>query len=134
MQLFTILLTALALASWTTALPLALVPDASRRSDKIVYSPSIKSPNESTVWRTGTKQVVTWDTSSVPKGAEANKGTIMLGYDDNTGSEHLDYRESFLFCSADPARRPCTNHIVVDLFFFYWSVLTCLLLHRTPPG
>jgi hypothetical protein len=100
MQLFAVLLTALALVSSTTALPVAVTPDASRRSEGIVYSPAIKSPSHGTVWKVGSKQLVTWDTSSLPAGAERNKGTIMLGYDDNTGSENLDYRE---FHSADPA-------------------------------
>jgi len=92
MQLFTVLLTALALVSSTTALPVALAPDAIRRSEDIVYSPPIKSPSQGTVWKVGSKQVVTWDASSIPAGAEGNKGTIMLGYDDNTGSEHLYYK------------------------------------------
>lgn len=94
MQLFAVLLTALAIVSSTTALPVNVAPDASRRSDEIVYSPAIKSPSQGTVWKVGSQQVVTWDASSIPQGAEGNKGTIMLGYDDNTGSEHLNYRES----------------------------------------
>jgi hypothetical protein len=93
MQLFAVLLTALALVSSTSALPVAVTPDASRRSADIVYSPPIKSPSQGTVWKVGSQQLVTWDTSSVPAGAEGNKGTIMLGYDDNTGSENLNYRE-----------------------------------------
>jgi len=100
MQLFTALLTALVLVSSTTALPVAVASDASRRSEDIVYSPLIKSPSQGTVWKVGSKQVVTWDASSIPSGAQGNKGTIMLGYDDNTGSEHLDYGECL---SADPA-------------------------------
>jgi hypothetical protein len=99
MQLFTALLTALALVSSTTALPVAVAPDAIRRSEDIVYSPLIKSPSQGTVWKVGSKQVVTWDASSIPPEAAGNKGTIMLGYADNTQSEHLDYSE---FLSADP--------------------------------
>jgi hypothetical protein len=99
MQLFTVLLTALALVSSTTALPVAVAPDAIRRSEDIVYSPPIMSPSQGTVWKVGSKQFVTWDASSIPAGAEGNKGTIMLGYGDNTGSEHLNYSESHL---ADP--------------------------------
>jgi hypothetical protein len=99
MQLFAVLLTALALVSSTTASPLAVTPDASRRSEDIVYSPPITSPSQGAVWKIGSKQLVTWDNSSIPAGAERNTGTIMLGYDDNTGSEHLDYRE---FDSVDP--------------------------------
>jgi hypothetical protein len=95
MQLFTFtaLLTALALASSTTALPVAVAHDASRRSEDIVFSPLIKSPGQGTVWKVGSKQVVTWDASAIPPEAQGNKGTIMLGYDDNTGSENLDYGE-----------------------------------------
>ena len=104
MQLFTALLTALVLISSTTALPVAVAPDASRRSEDIVFSPTIKSPSQGTVWKVGSKQVVTWDASNVPQGAERNKGTIMLGYDDNTGSENLDYGEFHL---ADPAGGRC---------------------------
>ena len=111
MQLFTALLTALVLISSTTALPVAVAPDASRRSEDIVFSPPIKSPSQGTVWKVGSKQVVTWDASNVPQGAERNKGTIMLGYDDNTGSENLDYGEFHL---ADPAGDVVTG-----------SVLTC---------
>ncbi|KAI0278291.1 hypothetical protein BGY98DRAFT_917224 [Russula aff. rugulosa BPL654] len=92
MQLFAVLLTALALVSSTTASPLAVTPDASRRSEDIVYSPPITSPSQGAVWKIGSKQLVTWDNSSIPAGAERNTGTIMLGYDDNTGSEHLDYQ------------------------------------------
>lgn len=99
MQLFATLLTALALVSSVTALPVA-VSDASRRSEDIVFSPTIKTPSQGTVWKIGSKQVVTWDASKVPQGAEGNTGTIMLGYNDNTGSENLDYGE-FAF-SADP--------------------------------
>ena len=99
MQLFTVLLTAFALVTSTTALPVAVAPDAIRRSEDIVYSPPIKSPSQGTVWKVGSKQVVTWDATSIPAGAEGNKGTIMLGYADNTESEHLDYGE---FHSADP--------------------------------
>jgi len=90
MQLFAVLLTALAIVSSTTALPVAVAPDVSRRSEDIVYSPPIKSPSQGTVWKVGSKQVVTWDATSIPQGAQGNKGTIMLGYDDNTGSENLD--------------------------------------------
>jgi hypothetical protein len=118
MQLFTALLTALALVSSTTALPVAVAHDASRRSENIVYSPLIKSPSQGSVWKVGSKQVVTWDASNVPSGAEGNKGTIMLGYGDNTGSEHLDYSE---FHSADPAA--LTQFIVGDVAI--GSVLTC---------
>ncbi|KAF8488646.1 hypothetical protein F5888DRAFT_1893003 [Russula emetica] len=92
MQLFTVLLTALALVSSTTALPVAVAHDASRRSEDIVYSPPIMSPSQGTVWKVGSQQIVTWDASSVPVGAEGNKGTIMLGYADNTESEHLNYK------------------------------------------
>jgi hypothetical protein len=118
MQLFTVLLTALALVSSTTALPVALAPDAIRRSEDIVYSPPIKSPSQGTVWKVGSKQVVTWDASSIPAGAEGNKGTIMLGYDDNTGSEHLYYSE---FHSADTValHNPSLGTFVIG------SVLTC---------
>ena len=99
MQLFTALLTALALVSSVTALPVAVTSDASRRSDDIVFSPTIKTPSQGTVWKIGSKQVVTWDASNIPQGAEGNTGTIMLGYNDNTGSENLDYGELH---SVDP--------------------------------
>jgi hypothetical protein len=93
MQLFAFLLTALAIVSLTTALPVAVAPDVSRRSEDIVYSPPIKSPSQGTIWKVGSKQVVTWDATSIPQGAQGNKGIIMLGYDDDTGSENLDFGE-----------------------------------------
>jgi len=91
MKFFTTFLTALAILSSTTALPVAVAPAAViRRGADIVYSPTIQSPSKGTVWKAGSKQLVTWDTTSVPSGAEKNKGTILLGYLDNTGSENLD--------------------------------------------
>jgi len=91
MQLFTALLTALAIVSSASAFPVAVAPDTSRRSEDIVYSPPITSPKQGAVWKVGSKQVVTWNASSIPQGAQGNTGTIMLGYNDNTGSENLDY-------------------------------------------
>src|SRR6266403_6512 len=125
LQLFAVLLTALALVSSTTALPVAVTPAAIRRSEKIVYSPPIKSPSKGTVWKVGSKQIVTWDTSSVPSGAELNIGTILLGFQDNSGSENLDYSEF-------PPRRtppPYTIHREGRCFWFRAD----MSLRRTPP-
>jgi hypothetical protein len=92
MQLFAVLLTAFALVSSTTALPLAVAPAGGiRRSEDIVYSPPIKLPNQETVWKVGSKQLVTWDATGIPQEGKGNKGMILLGHDDNTGSENLDY-------------------------------------------
>jgi len=87
MQLFTALLTALALVSLTTASP---APAAIRRSEDIVFSPTVLTPKEGTSWQVGTKLLVTWD-STIPQGGEKNTGTIVLGFDNGTGSENLDY-------------------------------------------
>ncbi len=95
MQLFAVLLTALALVSSTTALPVAVTPAAIRRR------------------------------ASVPSGAELNIGTILLGFQDNSGSENLDYSEF-------PPRRtppPYTIHREGRCFWFRAD----MSLRRTPP-
>jgi hypothetical protein len=97
MQLFTALLTALgALASSTTASPVAPAPAAIRRNVDIVYSPHVFEPAQGAKWQIGITEYVKWDTSNPPPGAENNVGTILLGfYNDTSGNEHLDYGEFY---------------------------------------
>ncbi|KAF8469389.1 hypothetical protein DFH94DRAFT_221890 [Russula ochroleuca] len=89
MQLFTALLSALALISSTTALPAPAVPV--RRSEDIVVSPSIFEPAAGASWQISTTQYVKWQTSNIPQSARNYTGSIVLGFDDGTGSENLDY-------------------------------------------
>ena len=86
MQLLTTLLSALALAASTTAEPIPVA----KRSELIVVSPPITSPRAGDMWPVGSSQIVTWDTSSIPQSGKNNTGTIVLGYNDGTGSENLD--------------------------------------------
>jgi hypothetical protein len=88
MQLLTTLLSVLALAASTTASPIA-----AKRNELIVVSPSITSPHKGDTWSVGSVQVVTWDTFSIPPEGQHNTGTILLGFSDGTGSEHLDVGE-----------------------------------------
>ena len=98
MQLFTALLSALALISSVTASPAAAVI---RRSEDIVFTPQITEPTNGTIWVAGTTQEVMWDTSRIPKSGENYTGTIMLGFDNGTGSENLNYSR-FRFGTSPP--------------------------------
>ncbi|KAH8989051.1 hypothetical protein EDB92DRAFT_892011 [Lactarius akahatsu] len=88
MQFFTALLSALVLAVSTTATPIHVA----ERSELIVYSPTITSPTEGAIWPILSQQVVKWSTSGIPRDAQNNTGSILLGYlEDGDDSEHLDY-------------------------------------------
>jgi len=86
MQFLTTLLSALALAASTTAEPIRVA----KRSDLIVFSPPITSPRAGDRWQVGSLQTVTWDTSNIPPSGKNNGGTILLGFNDGSGSENLD--------------------------------------------
>lgn len=88
MQLFTALLSALALVSSTTALPAPAAAPA-RRSENIVFNPPITSPSKGATWKIGSTQTVVWQTSGIPPQGQNNTGHILLGFDDGTGSENL---------------------------------------------
>ncbi|KAI9508336.1 hypothetical protein F5148DRAFT_1197422 [Russula earlei] len=83
MQLFTALLSVLALASSTTASPV-------ERSDLIVVTPAITSPTKGSTWKIASNQFVKWDTSRIPPSASNQTGTILLGFYNGTRSENLD--------------------------------------------
>ena len=100
MQLFTALLSALALVSSTTALP-APADALARRSAKIVINPPILSPSKGATWKIGSTQRVTWQTSVIPPEGQNNTGHIVLGFDDGTGSENLQFSKFSVL-----ARRP----------------------------
>ncbi|KAI0248623.1 hypothetical protein BJV78DRAFT_778497 [Lactifluus subvellereus] len=87
MQFLTTLLSALALAASTTASPIS----DPKRSELVVVSPTITSPHAGDSWPVGSNQNVTWDTSNIPPDGKNNTGTIVLGYDDGSGSENLDF-------------------------------------------
>jgi len=87
MQLFTALLSALALVSSATASP---APAAIRRSELIVVTPAITQPSPGTTWLVGTTQNIMWDTSNIPPSGKNNHGVILLGFNNGTGSENLN--------------------------------------------
>src|SRR5260370_18371199 len=92
MKLFRVVPRPFALVSATTALPPPVAPAGGiRRSEDIVYSPPIKLPNQKTAWKVGSKQLVTWDATGIPQEGKGSKGMSMLGYDDDTRSENVDY-------------------------------------------
>jgi hypothetical protein len=90
MQLFTALLSVLALTSLTTASPIADAA-AVKRSEHIVVMAQITEPTHGEVWKIGSKQLVAWNISTVPPQAENNTASILLGYFDETGLEHVNY-------------------------------------------
>ncbi|KAI6039332.1 hypothetical protein EDC04DRAFT_2603307 [Pisolithus marmoratus] len=55
----------------------------------LVFSPTITSPTDSTVWITNTKANVTWITSNIPAEKQNSTGLLLLGYN-SSGSENLD--------------------------------------------
>lgn len=86
MKFFTAIVSVLALAvSTTTATPV----DA--RAELIVVTPHITAPADGDVWTIGSEQLVQWDTSAIPDEAKNQTGSIVLGFDDGTGSENLDF-------------------------------------------
>jgi len=104
MQLFTALFSVLALGFSTIALPIA---DAAsiKRSELIVVMAQITEPIHGAVWEVGSKQIVAWNTSTVPPQALNNTASILLGYFDETGLEHVNYNtplaSGFLFESGN---------------------------------
>ena len=90
MQLFTALLSVLALVSLTAASPIA-DSAAVKRSEDIVVMAQITKPVHGAVWVIGSKQIVAWNTSTVPPEAETESASILLGYFDETGLEHVNY-------------------------------------------
>ncbi|KAG6334255.1 hypothetical protein ID866_4830 [Astraeus odoratus] len=55
----------------------------------LVFSPNITSPNGQTVWFTGSKQNVTWETDNIPDEKKNSTGLLLLGHQTNN-SENLD--------------------------------------------
>jgi hypothetical protein len=124
MKFFTAIVSVLALAvSTTTATPI----DA--RAELIVVTPHITAPADGDVWTVGSEQLVQWDTSEIPDQAKSQTGTIVLGFDDGTGSENLDYGKlpvaSSLFTRGDwktyfvcdpptPHRKPARAGLFAD--------------------
>jgi hypothetical protein len=109
MQIITALISALALASSTSALA---VTEPVRRGEDLVYSPRVTSPQGGEVWKVGTKQKVTWDKSSTPPKVY---GKLLLGYlEDGSANEHLDLGE---FHFGPPSHTPPLET--------FCSVLTC---------
>ncbi|KAH9977583.1 hypothetical protein BJV74DRAFT_888372 [Russula compacta] len=61
-----------------------------KASNAIVVEPHITYPTRSTVWHSGEKVAVTWDTSTVPSGGHY-EGQVWLGhYGGPNGNENLD--------------------------------------------
>ncbi|TFY51917.1 hypothetical protein EVG20_g10782, partial [Dentipellis fragilis] len=57
----------------------------------VVVAPHITSPTAGQVWKVGSSQNVTWDTSAIPATRQNSTGTLLLGYQDGLeGGEHLD--------------------------------------------
>ena len=82
---------------FTTILAAAAVVSAASvpatRATLDVWDLPVTKPTTGDVWHAGEKQVVTWDTSSLPSTASNQTGMILLGYytpGDNSGNEHLD--------------------------------------------
>lgn len=90
MQLFTALLLALALASSTTASPIV---DAAtiKRSEDIVVMAQITEPAQGVIWRVGSEQPVAWNKSTIPPQADTETASILLGYFDSDGLDHVDF-------------------------------------------
>lgn len=90
MQPFTTLLLALALASSTTASPIV---DAAtvKRSEDIVVMAQITEPTQGAIWEVGSEQLVVWDKSTVPPQADTETASILLGYFDSNGLDHVDF-------------------------------------------
>jgi hypothetical protein len=92
MQFFTVILSALALAvSTTTATPL----DA-----RATFSLNITAPKEGDKWVAGTKQLVEWDTSNIPKSDKHDLCYIVLGHYD--GKSKYEYKDMSELSSPPP--------------------------------
>ncbi|KAH7919239.1 hypothetical protein BV22DRAFT_1199597 [Leucogyrophana mollusca] len=89
---------------------------------RVAYDPAITNPNAGTTWQVGSKTVITWDTSAIPKGSKA-KGKVLLGHAIGADpNEHLDiehplaedFELSAGFVEATvPEVEPGRNYIVV---------------------
>src|SRR5260370_7119542 len=134
MKLFRVVPRPFALVSATTALPPPVAPAGGiRRSEDIVYSPPIKLPNQETVWKVGSKQLVTWDATGIPQEGKGNKGMILLGYDDNTGSENLDYSK-LLFCKTPTAAALSHTSSMCGTFVIGFRTYMSFLITPTGEG
>ncbi|KAI0278295.1 hypothetical protein BGY98DRAFT_933881 [Russula aff. rugulosa BPL654] len=60
--------------------------------ERDVWAPKVTNPNAATVWTTGSKETVIWDTSNRPENVTNPVGTLLLGYinSDGSGGENLD--------------------------------------------
>ena len=117
MQIIAALISALALASSTSALT---VSDPVTRGEDIVYAPPITSPKAGAVWHAGTEKTIKWDTSSIPHNAKVY-GQLLLGYLEN-GSENLDLGKFHFAPRPTPHRWrrfvPCSHVGIMPLFIF----------------
>ncbi|KAG6809412.1 hypothetical protein H0H92_000337 [Tricholoma furcatifolium] len=64
-----------------------------------VFSPTITSPNASTVWPVGTQQTVTWETDNIPPASQLTdpNGMVVLGYLGSNGGYNLDIGENVFY-------------------------------------
>lgn len=108
MQMFAVLLSAVALAVSTTATPLHVA----KRAELIVIAPPITEPQAGAVWPIGSTQQVCWDTSELPSYTQNAKGTLYYGFIANE-SENLNLQDPLKtgFLLADG----CTDVTVPDV-------------------
>lgn len=88
------LFSALALSRVAIAAPIQPV-------ELLAWSPSIITPDASTVWTSGSAQTVTWKTDNIPAEKQNSTGLLLLGYMENN-SENLDISMLILY--------PCSEH------------------------
>ncbi|KAK7694779.1 hypothetical protein QCA50_001967 [Cerrena zonata] len=88
---FTTVFTCLAVALSASASPLSNSRVGSRAANiaSDVWDPKVNTPTTGTVWTTGSKQNITWDTAGIPEEALDTPGVIYLGHIEND-SENLD--------------------------------------------
>ena len=87
---FAAVFTALAVALSASAIPLSNTNVHVRvRAASDVWDPRINTPTTGTVWPTGSKQNITWDTAGIPENALDTNGVVYLGHIEND-SENLD--------------------------------------------
>ncbi|KAI0082259.1 hypothetical protein K474DRAFT_1571234, partial [Panus rudis PR-1116 ss-1] len=82
MYRLTAILLSLFLAAVVLATPL-------ERAAEEVWNPRITRPAAGDKWLVGSKQTVSWDTSTLPPRAQNSTGRVLLGYDEGS-SENLD--------------------------------------------
>ncbi|KAF8488659.1 hypothetical protein F5888DRAFT_1622238 [Russula emetica] len=82
------LLFSLAISMSASAAPIVL----SSLSERDVWAPPVINPTTGTIWKIGSDQTVTWDTSNPPSQVTNPIGTLLLGYlnADGSGGENLD--------------------------------------------